>query len=486
MSTATLVAPKVLQVPPGRVGSFVDDVGEIAERLGSPLVPEQVLAVEALTSYDRRGRWLSVEAGVELPRQNGKTKGIVQPVMLWSCLTGGDLHTWTSHLADTHLASFAELADPDDGLVANNDWLRRRVRSVSYENGHEGLAFMGGARLEFRCRSARRGRGRSGAALFVDEALFLGADAMGAVLPTLATRSISGQARALYASSAAKRESAYLRSLRRRALAGDPTLTWVGWWARGSWSEPGCAAGDCAHEVGTAGCALDDETLWAEANILLGRLTSLDFLRAMRRSLPPLEFGREFLGWEEAGDEAMDLDRWAALADPRSMPLPRPVALAFAVSPGGKSAAVMLVGRRADGLVHVELKEHEAGTAWLAGALAAHQGRLGVPAWHRGGKVPEAAVARELDAAGLRLESMPVGAWATTCAELERLTADGGLRHLGDPRLSAALGAVVRRDAGDGLWEMAWRGSQGDCAPAMALVAGLAGLLDGGAPQFVF
>ena len=84
MSTATLVAPKVLQVPPGRVGSFVDDVGEIAERLGSPLVPEQVLAVEALTSYDRRGRWLSVEAGVELPRQNGKTKGIVQPVMLWS------------------------------------------------------------------------------------------------------------------------------------------------------------------------------------------------------------------------------------------------------------------------------------------------------------------------------------------------------------------------------------------------------------------
>lgn len=495
MSVATLVAPAVLHEPPGRAGTYGDDVAEIADRLGRAPEPEQKLAIDALVAHDRRGRFLSVEAGVEGPRQStGKTGGIMLPIIFWTALTDPDLITWTSHLADTHIGSFRELAGSgprdDSGLIASNDWLRRRVRSISYENGAEGVSFVNGAQLDFRCRSARRGRGRSGATVFSDEALFLEAAAMGALLPTLATRSLHGNARAYYASSAPLKSSLFLWSLLRRAAAGDRTLTWVAWRAPGSWADPGCEVEGCGHAVDTPGCALDNPELLRLSNILLGRRTSMEFLRSMRQTFrdDPFEFGREFLGWGEAlDDEAVDLGRWAGLADPRSRPESRPVALAFAVSPGGKSAAVVLVGRRADGVLHVELKEHEAGTAWLGPALLAYQERLGVPAWHRSGRTPEAAVVPGLAAAGVRLEPVKAAAWAPACDALGRAVDGGGLRHLGDPRWVPALAAVVRRDAGDGSWEMTWRGSSGDAAPVMALVAGVHGLsADAGLGQFVF
>lgn len=480
MSTALAAPPAVVCEPPGRIGSYGDDVAEVAERIGRPLVPEQLLAVDVLTAHDRRGRFLSVEAGIEVGRQNGKTGAVLFPIVLWSCLTDPDEYLWTAHMADTTAKAFLELVGQDDddesSLLRRHPWLAARVRTVVRTHGNEGVQFVNGATLGFRCRSAGRGRGLSGTGLVLDETLEVTSEQAAALLPVLATRSLHGNARVYYASSSAKRSSAYLRSVRRRAVAQDPTLTYVGWWARGSWAEPGCEQDGCTHVFGVEGCALDDEARWAEANPLLGRFTSADYLRGMRRQMDPVQFGREFMGWQEEGDDAVDVDRWSALGDRESRPLPRPVALGFAVSPGQKSAAVVLIGRRADGLLHVELKEHEPGTAWLGAALRARQDKLGVPIWHRSGRTPEAEVVPALSAAGLRLEPVKAAAWTAACGELGRVVEDGMLRHLGDPRWVAALGAVVRRDVGDGAWEWTWRGSQGDAAPAMAVPVALHGL----------
>lgn len=486
MSIATVAPPRLqmpscLHVPPSAVGSWGDDVAEVAERLGRAPTPSQKVALDALVSYDRRGRFVSTEAGLEGPRQTvGKTGGIMLPVAMWSALTDPDHITWTAHQLDTSNKVFHELTAPGKGLIDSNDWLRRRVKSVSFENGAEGVSFVNGAQLDFRARSARRGRGITGSTVFVDEALeSWTAETAGALLPILATRSVRGTARAYYFSSAALEHSAFLRSLRRRALAADPSLTFVGWWARGDWTVPGCAADECSHEAGVAqGCALDDESRWLEANPGVPDMVSLDFLATMRRTLVPLVFGREFMGWQVDGGDAVDLDRWGKLADPSSKPLPRPLGLGWAVSPGGKSAAVVAVGRRADGMLHVELLAHETGTAWLGPWLRAKQGELDVQVWHRAGKVPEAAAVRGLRDAGVtRLREVPVAGYAVACDSLDRAVNGRTLRHLGDPRLAVALGAVVRRDVGDGLWEMTWRGSQGDCAPAMAMIPALHGLL---------
>lgn len=470
------VPPAVLQVPPGRVGSAADFVGEVAENLGRAPEPEQLVAIDALTSYGPGGRFLSIEAGIEGPRQStGKTGGVMLPIMLWSALVESDLITWTSHLADTHLASFREVAGqgPGDesGLVSACDWLRRQVRSVSWKDGEEAVTFVNGSRIEWRCRSARRGRGRSGLVNFADEALFLEASAMGAMLPTLATRSLHGNARQYYASSGPAVESVFLRSLIRRAAAGDETLTWVAWRAAGSWADPGCAQDECGHEFGSAGCSLDDEGRWAAANILLGRRTSVEFLRTMRRTLPPREFGREFLGWGE-GDDAVNLDVWAGLADPGSRPRPSPVGLAVDVSPRQRSAAVVVAGWREDGAVHVELLAHDRGTSWLPGTLKAMQAGTfrGVKVRHLGGRAPVAALVPDLVAAGVELEVMTDVEFAAACGGFETRINDRTVRHLGESRLSAALAVAGQVATGDGGWVMSRKGSAGDISPAVAAV----------------
>lgn len=494
MSTGVLVPPALLHEPPGRVGSFADDVGEVAANLGRPLEPEQHLAVDALTAYGRGGRFLTIEAGIEGPRQStGKTGAVMLPIMLWTCLTDPDLVTWTSQLADTHLGSFRGLAGhgpkDDGGLINSCEWLRRRVKSISWENSAESVTFTNGTELAFRCRSGKR-RGKSGNTNLADEALFLDAEAMGAMLPTLATRSMFGNARQYYASSAPKAgtESAYLRSLLRRARAGDPTLTWVAWRAPGSWANPGCANPDCTHEVGAqTGCALDDEALYAAANILLGRRVSMAFLRTMRNSLTPLEFGREFYGWGE-GDDAVDIETWRSLGDPGSKPQRRPAALAVDVAAKGRAAAVVVAGRRPDGLVHVEILEHAKGTAWVPEYLRGLQRDAfrGVKVRHLGGRAPVMALVRRMLAAGVQLEPMSDVEFAAASGGIVQLVADRGIRHLDEARLTSAFAAAVLTDSGDGGVVMSLKGSTGDISPARAAAIAVHDLVGQRKPSLMF
>lgn len=474
MSAVLAAPPACLWVPPGRAGSYVDDVGEVAERIGRTLLPEQRTAIDGLTAYDARGRFLSIEAGVEMPRQNGKTGGILLPIILWSALTDPDHFVWTAHLLDTSNKAFLDLAKPDEGLIDRCDWLRRRVKAPSYENGAEGVSFVNGAQIDFRARSERRGRGLSGSTVVADEALFLTDAQAGAMLPMLATRSLRGNARAYYGSSAAKAESGYLRSLRRRALAQDPTLTWVGWWVRGSWAEPGCGIDGCGHAVGTPGCRLDDETLWAEANPMLGRLVSLDFLRTMRQTLPPLEFGREFYGWEEsagAGDDCpISAEAWAACGDPDGLVTGDPV-LALDVAPDRRSACVALAGP-AGTAVQVEVVAHRPGESWVLPELRRAR-EAGMSTLAMDGKSQASAFRADLEAMGFTVVTLGPGDMIEACIGLQRDVAAGDrVRHLGDPVLARALAVATTRPVGDGGgWAWARRRSDGDITPLVAVTA---------------
>ncbi|MGN8690603.1 hypothetical protein ACTND8_11960, partial [Atopobiaceae bacterium HCP3S3_F7] len=53
---------------------------------------------------------------------------------------------------------------------------------------------------------------------------------------------------------------------------------------------------------------MDDEELWARASPLLGRVRpngtglSLERMRNLRESIPPAEWGREYLGWWDEAD----------------------------------------------------------------------------------------------------------------------------------------------------------------------------------------
>jgi hypothetical protein len=290
-----LVEPQHLWVPPRR-GSYGDEAADLIADCGRPLDPEQRADVDAQLSYGPGGRWVALESAIIEPRQNGKTGGELVPATLFDFfLLKPDRIVWTAHLFRTARDAFMDFVS----LIYATAFLSRRVKKISYANGEESIELHSGAKLEFLARSKGGGRGLGGKRVVMDEALFLEADAMAALLPTLSARSITGDPHIMYASSAGLATSSHLRLLRDRGRrGGDPSLIWVERCASGSWEDPACEQGtECGHQVGTPGCALDNEKFWRQANHALDRRISVEYIRSERRALEPRDFGRERLGW---------------------------------------------------------------------------------------------------------------------------------------------------------------------------------------------
>lgn len=475
------MAPAYLSVP-ARVGSYGDEAIDLARMYGRPPDAEQCVAIDAMLSYRPGGRWAALESAVIEPRQNGKTGGIMLPVTLFDLfLLPPDKIVWTAHLFRTAREAFTDVV----GIVDGTPELSRRVKKITYANGEEAIELHSGARLEFLARSKGGGRGIGGKRVVMDEALFLSAEAMGALMPTLSARSMHGDPHLMFGSSAGVLGSDHLRGLRDRGRKGDdPSLVWVEWCAPGSWDAPGCLLGpECPHTVGTDGCVLDDETLWRLANPALGQRISFDYIRSERRALPPEEFGRERLGWftDPAGVGGVPLEAWSECVDEESKPSGRPVFMVDA-SPGSKSAAIVACMWRPDGLPHLEVVAHGVGTAWVAGRAVELQRHRPLD-WVIDPGGPAGALLPELAQAGIEPRQMTTRDLGQACEAFTTAVVGRGLRHLGDPALARAVVGAGRRDIGDGLWAWSRRKSDTDISPLVAATGAFWGLSVSPPPQ---
>ena len=469
------VEPAYLSVPP-RVGSYGDEAIDLAREYGRPPDAEQCIAIDAMCSFRAGARWAALESAVLEPRQNGKTGGIVlPPVMFDFFFLKPDKIVWTAHLFKTARESFTDIRNIIDGCHA----LAKRVKKITYANGEEAIELNNGSRLEFLARSKGGGRGIGGKRIVMDEALFLPSEAMGALMPTLAARSMTGDPHIMYASSAGVLGSDHLRGLRDRGRKGnDPSLIWVEWCAPGSWDKPGCDLGpECPHSTETDGCALDDEYLWKLANPALGRRISVEYIRAERRALPPEEFGRERLGWftEPAGVDVEALvEKWTACADPESRPSSRPVFMIDA-APGLRSAAIVAAMWRPDGRPHLEVVAHEPGSTWVAARAERLQKHRPLD-WVIDPGGPAGALLPDLRAAGVDPREMSTRDLGQACSAFVAAIDDEWVRHLDDPVLLRAFRAASKRDMGDGLWAWSRRKSGGDICPLVGATGAFWGL----------
>jgi hypothetical protein len=468
------VAPAFLSVPP-RVGSYGAEAIDLARLAGRELDAEQETAVDALLSYGPGGRWASFEGAVVEARQNGKTGGVILPVVLFDLfLLVPDRIVWTAHLFRTARDAFNDVV----GIVNGCAMLSKRVKRISYANGEEAVELHSGARLEFLARSKGGGRGLGGKRLVMDEALYLSGESMGALIPTLAARSATGDPQITYGSSAGVLGSDHLRGLRDRGRkGGDPSLVWAEWCSPGGWDAPGCDLGpECPHTIDTDGCALDDERLWPLANPALGRRITYEYIRAERRALPPEEFGRERLGWftDPAGLGVVALEAWADCADEQSRPSGRPVFMVDA-SPGSRSAAIVAAMYRLDGLPHLEVVAHGPGTDWVAPRCAGLQKHRPLD-WVVDPGGPAGALLPDLLAAGIEPRNMTSRDLGQACEAFSAAVTGKALRHLGDPVLARAIAGAGKRDIGDGLWAWSRRKSETDISPLVAATGAFWGL----------
>lgn len=480
-----VVRPAHLWVPERR-GSYLDEVADVADLIGRPLDAEQRIAVDAKTSYGPGGDWLTLETLLKEPRQNGKTAGVETPIVLTDLFVwGADRIAWTAHLFKTTREAFED----HDRLISGCPEFSKRVLRISYAHGEESIQLKTGARIDYLARSKGGGRGLGGKRVVIDEALFFAATAAGALLPILAARE---NPQIDYLSSAAKIESDLLRDLTARGRAGgDPSLILVEFCAPGSFADPGCSTPRCTHPRGASGCVLDSEAYLRAANpaVRSGRIR-MSFLRAMRRTLTPVEFAREFLGWDEAGADTaspIPVAAWLARVDPQSTIVGRRV-LAFDVSPDRSSSAIAGAGRREDGATHVALVDHRPGTGWVVERLQELLERRDIAEIVLDSASPAAALLPDLLAAGLTVRSasnehgqlvvMSARDMGRACGGLQDgVTGDApDVWHRGDPIVTTALEGAQRRDIGDGGWGWDRKRSDVDICPLVAVTEAVWGL----------
>lgn len=465
--TLTLVEPAHLWIPE-RAGSYGDEVVDLASLAGIELDPEQCLAVDAICSHREGGRWAALEACVIEGRQNGKTDGIILPVVLADLfLFEADEIAWTAHLFKTTRKSFEAVKR----IIEATTELSRRVKKISESNGEESVILASGASLQFLARSKGGGRGLGGKRVVLDEALYLAAASLGALIPTLSARP---NPQILYGSSAGVAESEHLRSLRDRGRAGgDPSLVYVEWGTE----KGGCTSGDaCTHVPGAAGCKLDDEELWRKANPALGRRITVEFVRDERRALPPAEFARERLGWWDdplLEERPITSAAWSQLAKPRKRRPADVVPVFFVqVAPDSTMSAIS-AAYPVGGRPYVELADYRPGTSWVVKRCSELAEKFPDSMWAVEAAGAVGSELPALDDQGIAPEPFTVQDMGRACAHLQQLVADRTVAHSGDAAFSVAVSGAVRRTVGEGLWVFSPRKSSVDVSPVTAAAGAL-------------
>lgn len=469
-------APRIVSVP-GYARSLGHEALEVAEAFGIVPDPWQRETVIDACGVRPDGKWAAFEVGLNVPRQNGKG-GIIEIRELAGVFAWGErLIIHSAHEFATSMEAFLRMEE----ILAGTPEYAAQVSSVSRSHGSEGFIFKTGQRLRYRTRTKGGGRGFTGDTLILDEGMILQETFVGALVPTLAAKSMLGNPQVFYAGSAVDQTVhehgfAFAR-LRGRALRGDdPSLAWFEWCATAPFDEFGRPITPDHPWVEEL---LDDLDGWAAANPALGIRISSEHVEKERRSMGDRTFAVERLGigdWpdlENVGDSPITLESWNELVDADSK-IATSVAFAFDVSPNRASGTIAAAGRRADGRAHVEVLQDDDGTNWIVDELVRLNGEhenLGV---FCDGVGPASSLIPELELRGVTVTTTTATELARACGLLFDEVAQRTLRHLGTKELSSAIRGAATRSLGDA-WAWARRKATVNITPLMAVTLALWG-----------
>jgi hypothetical protein len=515
----TTISPPYIQQPstiwvPERKGSYGNLVVDFANQHGIAPDAEQARDIDCLTSYGPYGQWLTLEVCVVEGRQNGKTKRELLPIVLtdlFELMLEPDRIVWTAHLMSTTLDTFEEVRT----LIDTYPDLSKRVKSIELAKTQEAVILMDGSRLDFRARVGGGGRGLSGARLVFDEALYLRAEHMGALIPVLSSRK---NPQIMYGSSPGKADSTQLLSLQVRGRRlNDPSLIFIEYKSPGGWDEPGCARGlMCDHiydnplnlveECGCGmhgnhahgpedfvptgrikGCAMDREENWRAANhaINAGRMQR-KFVEAEARALRQtplgvLEFGRERMGWSELAGDEIDIDKipqekWDAQRDPLSE-IVGDVCFAIDAPPSSSHLSIAAAGLREDGGIHFGVIAYGRGMTWAVKRLQEltqkHSTMCGV-LWQP--TAPVGALKHLLEAAGVNMQDVTEAEYYASCGAMKEHLMVGDAWHVGSEILDTAFKSSKRVILPEGAWKFGRRKSAGDISGMVASALAIKGV----------
>lgn len=459
--------PRLSHVPE-YVTSAGQEAIELAALAGLRLDPWEATVLMHALGERADGKWAAFEVGTVVPRQNGKGSILEARELAGLFLFGEMLLIHSAHEQATSSEHFRRLLS----LIESVPEFDRRVLKAPKGKGAEAIELRGGQRILFKTRTGGGGRGLTGDFVALDEAMILPEATTGALVPTMAARSITGNPQLWYAGSAVDQQKhehgIVLARLRERGMKGAPRVAYF------EWSAPGDDPDKLTPEQ------REDPALWAQANPGLGiRIASEHIANECGGALGPREFAVERLGvgdWPRTdGVQAVvDLEAWEALEDAASRPQD-PVCFAYDVTPDRSRAAIGVAGRRTDGLRHIEVVDHRRGTGWLPERMAQLVGDHESVGVLCDGSGPAGSLIPELERLGVTVTPVSAKEHAQGYGLIFDAIDQRTLRHLGTSELNAAVRGAARRQLGEA-WAWSRKSSAVDISPLVAVTLALRGL----------
>jgi phage terminase large subunit-like protein len=463
--------------------------------------PWQQFALESMLWERPNGRWSAFEVGLLLPRQNGKNEVIMGRELFGLFVARESLILHSAHEYKTADEGFRRITE----VVRNSRELMRQVKSIPESHGEEGIELLAtptlvfgpgstmvrqsvAPRLRFLARTGGAARGFTADTTVWDEAYNLPDHVVNAQMPTM---SAVRNPQLIYASSAVDQTihtyGLVLTRVRARAMSGaDPSLTWLEWQADEGRYRDLAARGNRRLIKAFVG----EPEQWLAANPAIGYRLSEEHTEKELRTMSTRTFAVERLNigdWPALDDDltVIDMERWAAIADPRSRPA-GPIALAADVSPDRKWATIASAGRRTDDRLHIKIVHHRPGTHWIAEALADLCERYEVCAVVIDPAGPIGALIPDLHDAGIRDKSADGRGTLVRINAREMAQACGALvqeiepeadavRHCGQDNLDDALRDAATRPLSDA-WAWSRKHSGGDITPVVGVTLAAHGM----------
>ena len=432
-----------------------ESVARVGAVIGAPPLPWQRLVMDTALELEADGRPAYREVRVTVPRQQGKTGGLLLPVMVHRALGGVDGRPqrilYTAQDRNHAREKWGEQVEELDRSPLH------RLYTVRRSNGSERIRWRTGSTHGITASGEKSGHGFTLDLGVIDEAFAQTDDRLiQSFRPAMVTRP---WAQLWIVSTAGTDESVFLRERVEdgRARVEADERTGVCYF---EWSAPDDAA-------------IDDPATWRQAMPALGILIDEQTIRADLASMDEGEFARAYLNrWRPGGTPVFALADWVRCLDPMSAANGAP-AFGVDVAPDRSHSSIAVAGGRPDGRVHLELIDRRPGTEWIAGRVGELLERHNPTALALDPGGPAGSLVTELTSMPRVPPLLLVTGrqYAMACGALFDDVSTGRVAHRGQPALDDAVVAARRRSAGDA-W--AWARPEHGTDPSPLIAATLA------------
>jgi len=437
---------------PLKANSRIDEVAQLAEQAGMPLLDWQRYVLKDMLSVTADNKFIRKSSLLIAARQQGKSHIGRMRAIAGLVLFGEKNQLIMSSNRSMALTNFRDICY----MFENSDELGKHVKQIRYANGTECIEMRNGNRLDVVAATRDGSRGRTADFLWIDEIREINPEAFAAALPVTRARP---NAQTYFSSNAGDAFSITLNDLREKALSNPPESFGFYEYSAPQWA------------------AIDDRKGWAQANPSLGHFVTEESIEealsvntvenfrteTLCQWISSLQSPWPHMAVEDASDNKLQLS-----------PGPLTV-MAFDISPSRRDASLVLGQITPEGKFGVAVLEtfhSQVAVDELTMAAAIKKWcDLYYPRVVCYDKYTTQSVASRLERSGVAVKDISGQSFYQACSDLHDQLTNGRLVHSGQQILIEHMQNCAAK-TNDSSWRIVRRKSAGpvDIAIGLAMV----------------